>query len=291
MGSPDSSKRVKQGSLLTLQATLISVNDFITQSRFTETDQKGVYSWMLKIYYSNDDKAKFEELNEAISQNILDCNFAIGIANFQQNMTDAARKDSMTIKKALVTVLGGYHVRLDSESEVGAFLGEHRRIKSVLEGLSSMEVTDDANSSSIGAARSITATQFQKRSVEKLLSQLRAFNEATLVWDARSCPKLGQGAFATVYRGRYEGKDVAIKHFANLETVADVRIILKEAVVLQSIWHPNVLRSLGFSLDQGLLVSELAICSMSDLLYHKSSKRFLELGISSQIDSLLSNIS
>jgi serine/threonine protein kinase len=106
-------------------------------------------------------------------------------------------------------------------------------------------------------------------------------------WDVGLSSKLGQGAFATVYRGRYEGKDLAVKDFANLETVSDLRSVLEEAVVLQSVWHPNVLRSLGFSPKRGLLVSELAICSLSDLLYYKDCRRFSDFSNIVLIDSLL----
>jgi hypothetical protein len=52
---------------VTLQATLTAVNDFIKQSRSTEAGQGGVYYQMLRVWYSNGDKPKFEKLNDALS--------------------------------------------------------------------------------------------------------------------------------------------------------------------------------------------------------------------------------
>ena len=138
MESSGRTKNLRQGSLQTLLATLTKVEEFITMSRFTETEQGGIYYRMLEIYYSNEDKAKFRELNDALSQNMHDCNFAIGVANLQQKMDDSARKDRTNIEKTLVDVFGGSNIKLDNESEVNAFLGEHRQIKSILDRL-----TDD----------------------------------------------------------------------------------------------------------------------------------------------------
>jgi Rps23 Pro-64 3,4-dihydroxylase Tpa1-like proline 4-hydroxylase len=107
---------------------------------------------------------KFKKLNDALSQNMHDCNFAIGVANLQQKIEDSARKDRTIFEKTLVDVFGGSNIKLDNESEVNAFLCEHRQIKSILDRL-----TDDSKVLENGNKTTAQAM--------KLLSQLRTIKD------------------------------------------------------------------------------------------------------------------
>ncbi len=138
MSNANKAKSMRVGSLQTLLATLEAVDKFITQSRFLEMDRDGLYYKMLEVYYSNEDKVKFKELNDALTQNIHDCNFAIGVANLQQQLVDSERKDRRAMEQSLVEVLGGVGMNLDDTSAVGGFLKKHQEIKSIIESLASV---------------------------------------------------------------------------------------------------------------------------------------------------------
>ena len=100
--------------------------------------------------------------------------------------------------------------------------------------------------------------------------ELREIDLAKLQWDPNSTlDKLGQGAFSVVWSGKYETKAVAIKQVLKLENLSakDVRTITKEALLMQFSDHPHVLRVVGVCLPKGLLVMELALCSLSEFLY------------------------
>jgi len=58
--------------------------------------------------------------------------------------------------------------------------------------------------------------------------------------------KLGAGNFGEVYRGDWEGAEVALK---KLKSAEDYEEFVKEAGVLKNLNHPNVLRLLGIFID------------------------------------------
>ena len=100
--------------------------------------------------------------------------------------------------------------------------------------------------------------------------ELREIDLAKLQWNPDSATdKLGQGAFSVVWKGQYDTNPVAIKQVLNLASLSpkDVRTITKEALLMQFSDHPNVLRVVGVCLPKGLLVMELALCSLSEYLY------------------------
>eukprot|EP01036_Dinobryon_divergens_P028166 gene28166-37066_t len=98
---------------------------------------------------------------------------------------------------------------------------------------------------------------------------LREIDISKLQWNPDSTDKLGQGAFSVVRKGKYDEKPVAIKQVLNLATLSpkDARTITKEAMLMQFANHTHIMRVVGVCLPKGLLVMELALCSLFEYLY------------------------
>jgi serine/threonine protein kinase len=81
--------------------------------------------------------------------------------------------------------------------------------------------------------------------------------------------KIGYGAFSTVCTGKYKKEYVAIKVIQQLGSMSprDLKLITKEAMIMQFADHPNIMKLKGVSLAKGLLVMELALCSLADYLH------------------------
>ena len=104
--------------------------------------------------------------------------------------------------------------------------------------------------------------------------ELRHIDLAKLDWDQNNISdRLGQGAFSVVWKGKYNNQPVAIKQVLNLTTLSqkDIRTITKEALLMQFSDHAHVLKVEGVCLPQGLLVMELALCSLSEYLYRPTT--------------------
>lgn len=101
--------------------------------------------------------------------------------------------------------------------------------------------------------------------------QLTLIDKKYLTWEPlKSSNKLGQGGFSTVTIGMYKNEYVAIKHVHHLEQMSekDIKMVTKEAMIMQFADHPNILGLKGVHLTQRLLVMELALCSLADYLHH-----------------------
>jgi serine/threonine protein kinase len=91
---------------------------------------------------------------------------------------------------------------------------------------------------------------------------------------------LGKGSFGEVVRGRWRGRDVAVKHvYGDKDVTFDmVSTFMKEVEMLKRCQHQFVVQVLGFSLAPRLMIiMEMCTCSLSDRLHrHSSSPKLLE---------------
>jgi hypothetical protein len=87
-------------------------------------------------------------------------------------------------------------------------------------------------------------------------------------------PAIGEGGFSVVHRGTYRGTLVAIKKLkvSGLEEAAAADAFRAEVALLAQLRHRNIVRFIGASLQVPDLcvLTELAQCSLSDLLYNKA---------------------
>jgi serine/threonine protein kinase len=75
--------------------------------------------------------------------------------------------------------------------------------------------------------------------------------------------------FGTSYRCHYRGHQYELKHYPDVGKLdsTDLRKVYREALIMQLISHPNVTRLIGADLEDGIIISELAICSLYDVIY------------------------
>lgn len=87
--------------------------------------------------------------------------------------------------------------------------------------------------------------------------------------------RIGVGSFGLVYRGRWEGTDVAVKRLRTestpdpAATVRRARGFLEEMQLMADLSHPHVVSFLAGCLDEGdfCVVHELCRCSLHDVLH------------------------
>ncbi len=73
-------------------------------------------------------------------------------------------------------------------------------------------------------------------------------------------PQVGRGGSATVYEGKFNSQNVAIKVYSidNTSVPANKNLLLKEAAELISLSHDNIIKCHGVCIDAGAIVMELA---------------------------------
>ena len=196
--------------------------------------------------------------------------------------------DTKSLKMMLHHVSLTYHASEDEES----ILDFDRRLSNHIHDLY-FGIT--VSKLDYGAAAAKDKETIFKDSGLKSKPDLRHIDLVKLHWNPNKfSERLGQGAFSVVWRGKYDSQSVAIKQVLNLTTLSwkDIRTITKEALVMQFSDHAHVLKVVGVCLPQGLLVMELALCSLSEYLYRptttvdafEAQKKKL-----APIDSLLTN--
>ena len=99
--------------------------------------------------------------------------------------------------------------------------------------------------------------------------------------------RVGAGAFAVVYEGKYRGNSVAVKHLqlANINE----KVILDfhtEVAMIKSLRHPNIVHAMGACIDPICLVTEFCTRgSLFDILQKKSLKLSWELRLKLAMDA------
>jgi serine/threonine protein kinase len=81
--------------------------------------------------------------------------------------------------------------------------------------------------------------------------------------------KLGEGAFAVVYKAKWHGKDVAIKVFREEKfSEMNVSTFILEVAILNELRHPNIVLFMGacFEKPKLAIITELLKCSLYDLI-------------------------
>lgn len=80
---------------------------------------------------------------------------------------------------------------------------------------------------------------------------------------AKSCiefgPQVGRGRSATVYKGKFNSQNVAIKVYSidNTSVPANKNLILKEAAEIIALSHDNIIKCHVVCIDAGAIVMEL----------------------------------
>lgn len=167
------------------------------------------------------------------------------------------------------------------ENEQKRFAERARMMSSNLMDLSQMDLDDLDQAHSPTPSKKMAGGTSRQTKLSVLNSLVQDIDFALLkYWDPNNPTRvdptrvLGQGSFGVVYRCEYGGKEIALKHFSCLTdtkvrpTARELRLIQKEACTLQyCATHRNVIGFYGVSMEKGILLMELAVCSLFDLTY------------------------
>lgn len=84
-------------------------------------------------------------------------------------------------------------------------------------------------------------------------------------------PAIGTGTFGDVFKGNYMGFHVAIKFIKCYKALhsEDLRRVSREACIMALCKHPNVIELKAADLEEGVLVTDLAICNLDSLLHDR----------------------
>jgi len=108
-----------------------------------------------------------------------------------------------------------------------------------------------------------------------VVTMIRKISPRELMLDGKPSSLLGQGSFAKVTKGLYQKKPVAVKKLdipsSLLEQDKWKSILSNEALILQLLDDSNIVRFIGVDIPQGMIVMELATCSLTDIIYPSSS--------------------
>jgi len=270
--------------------------------------------WLVKAYrnINGNDKDRFAELNARISASSTDLQLGVnfdsmsgvsqGIFNLRHHLGDdmteiKARMSELTnMVQGLLQSRGGTVIAeppnaemiteaiTNSEALLAISEQEDRDLSSdndrtlpvpPLSTSNSTVHTSDSTTSSLSAST-------QPSHSAKAQSSLLPIDHSQLVWHKEPASLLGAGAFGAVYKGEYLRTPCAIKHFACLTqqspTTRELNKIRREARILQlASFHPNIIGFRGADLDLGMLLMELATCSLYDVLHRKEKIASLPL--------------
>lgn len=98
-------------------------------------------------------------------------------------------------------------------------------------------------------------------------------NMSQLNWNASCIDSIiGKGTFGSVFKVKYYEVNVALKHIPGIDgtmAASDIKKIKREAIIMQNCLHRNIVTFLGANIEKGLILMELASCSLHDILHKK----------------------
>jgi len=301
--------RANEGRLNSCQEALVSLQEVLEDCiRFCKkyTGKR----WFVKAYRNMHcgDKDKFFELNNRISASSSDLQLGVnldsmsgvseGIFTLKGRMGD----DMTEIKARMADLTNMVHDLLQcknadphhkvSPEAIAVAIRNSERLVRVNEEL------DDADFESINYheppptpstqgsdKRPMVPDSSSKAKVHhssKAQSTTLPIDHSQLLWIKDRSMLLGAGTFGAVYKCEYLHTPCAIKYFACLTqqapTTKELMKIKREARILQlASFHPNIIGYRGVDLEQGLLLMELASCSLFDILHREGKSAALPI--------------
>lgn len=119
-----------------------------------------------------------------------------------------------------------------------------------------------------------------KKAINSSEDDIDGVDMSVLEWD-KTNPKniLGKGSFATVFKCDYDGVLCALKLFENLNMLSykALKSVKREARIMNMASHANIIAFRGFDVESGIIVCELAECSLHDVLHRNELRHRIEL--------------
>ena len=275
----EGSPKLTSPALTNLVDTLEVIKNFVNQDRFMKKKKFNLH--FMEAVRVDNDIAKFSSLNDRLNRCSLDLNLdiAMSIAKRQQEDDAADREDKYNNEQLLKEFM--FQIMQDiacMRMTVDELRANYHKIQSVVELPSS--ITSDATTVSNTSSASAAASPY------KCSITIRGISKDHLKWSKDNpSTELGEGSFGKVYSGKYFDERVAIKYFPNVgkqlrET--DLKAVRREAMIMQVAVHHNIIQFKGASFDDGVLVLELASCSLFDAIYRlHATSSVVQLAMSS----------
>lgn len=154
--------------------------------------------------------------------------------------------------------------------------------------LSSIPEVQNSSSASSSTIASTTTTTNTNNTSDILFKEAAIIHQNLLQWDEYDDSRIiGQGNYGTVYVALYQNQPVALKQFKNFHflTPKELSSIKREALIMQSCRHLNIIEFVGVDLIRGILLSELAYCSLDTVMYDRKKKPLLHIDNNTHISS------
>lgn len=267
--------------------------------------------WFVKAYRNMHcgDKDKFFELNNRISASSSDLQLGVnldsmsgvseGIFTLKGRMGDdmteiKARMADLTnmVHDLLQCKNADPHHRVSPEAIAVAIRNSERLVRvneelddADFESINYLEPPPTPSSTQGSDKRPMVPDSSSKAKVHhssKAQSTTLPIDHSQLLWIKDRSMLLGAGTFGAVYKCEYLHTPCAIKYFACLTqqapTTRELMKIKREARILQlASFHPNIIGYRGVDLEQGLLLMELASCSLFDILHREGKSAALPI--------------
>jgi hypothetical protein len=253
---------------------LAEIKKFISKSRFHKNSH-AVVQFVKENWNARIDFEKFSGFHTSLSNCLLDLQSGIlAISSATQpisneQISQAIENDRNTETKELAAAFG---------KQLGDALREWKSVVAItapqlLEQDSEDIISEDKSSKgkkSEGKGSESKAAETPVSLHQKSKVFIRPVKEELLHFQESEVGLVGQGAFCKVYKGQYDGENCAIKRYVLTGSAlppAESDTLRKEALIMQAVDHENLLKFKCASMEKGLLVVELAHCSLSDAIH------------------------
>lgn len=262
---------------------LKSIQDFLNLPRFDPKKGTQIIERIQAFRNAESDAEQFAKFHWQLSQVLLDFQVALSSnavtreAVFQEVMLRMNADFQHQLIK-IVQILG-------KESEIATVSPESKSeiLKNVLNiSVEKAEIISEVEREELRGAKTVKRSKPQIFQLTPVTKQLR--------WNKKNASSImGRGRYGIVYSGQYDKDQVAIKFFKDLNLGMDTQVmksIQREALILQNLDHPNVVKFHAASLEEGIIILELGIHSL-DVILHEGSPLLNPTALDNRLDPKL----
>ncbi|RYG63770.1 hypothetical protein EON64_15275, partial [archaeon] len=268
----------KEQALRNFQKVLYTIQQHLRQPRFTKKRTFASMLWDAK--YVHEDAAKLEDFHKRLTVVSNDLGVVLA-ANAKLDMNLLMERKFEKLASTL-SVIG-----LDDDMIAKmSFQNVQQVLEKAATSATNIEKLNDQELLAAQAKEALVAAPTKRNAVVPLspvnegkadmrFLELRRIIFSELEFDEFTAVKLGQGGYGEVFTCIYKKKPAALKRFPALSKQQQrsfdpkvLRSIKREALIMQHIDHRNILKFYGGSIEHGLLLMELAACSLHDVLHN-----------------------
>eukprot|EP01031_Cornospumella_fuschlensis_P027659 gene27659-33403_t len=268
----------KEKTLANLESVLKDIRDFLEEPRFKK--ERTLAARISEFYHAYSDVEKMKEFDRKLGSVASHLGLVLQI---NSKLDLSVLKDRLVQEPLEIIGKTTKIKNATSANEVRQIL------KASLENASSIEQVvndkfDQPDSGKEAAKKGAFSPGAKIVPESPQVVQLAPINFTRLAFDPSKNKRIGQGSYGEVFACSYKSNSVALKRFPRVleKGVSSqfVKSIRKEALIMQHVDHPNIIGFVGASLERGMLLMELALCSLDDCMYSESK----DMSLTSSMD-------